>query len=55
MNQGVYFCEKTGVRLVAPGVSKAVDPEHGQDEYTEHASQQEWGGETTVRSSRKEK
>ncbi len=30
-----FFCAKTGVRIVAPGVSKAVDPENGQDEYTE--------------------
>jgi hypothetical protein len=28
-----YFCERTGVRLVAPGVSKSIDPVHGIDEY----------------------
>lgn len=31
----VYFCTSTGVRIVAPGVSKAVDPVNGQDEYRE--------------------
>jgi hypothetical protein len=30
-----YFCEKTGVRIVAPGVCKAVDPIKGQDEFNE--------------------
>jgi hypothetical protein len=30
-----YFCSKTGVRIAAPGVSKAVDPVNGQDEVTE--------------------
>lgn len=29
------FCEKTGVRIAAPGVSKAVDPQGGQDEVIE--------------------
>jgi hypothetical protein len=28
-----YFCERTGVRLVAPGVSKTIDPVNGVDEY----------------------
>lgn len=29
-----YFCRQTGVRLVAPGgVSKAVDPVNGVDEW----------------------
>ena len=32
-----YFCEKTGVRIAAPGVCKAVDPINGQDEYSERA------------------
>lgn len=27
-----YFCEKTGVRIVEPGVCKAVDPVNGKDE-----------------------
>ena len=30
-----YFCSKTGVRIVAPGVSKAVDPTNGQDEFSD--------------------
>lgn len=30
-----YFCPHTGKRLVAPGVSKDVDPQNGVDEYTE--------------------
>lgn len=30
-----YFCQKTGKRLVAPGVCKDVDPERGVDEYIE--------------------
>lgn len=30
-----HFCSKTGVRIVAPGVSKAVDPENGQNECLE--------------------
>ena len=29
-----YFCNKTGVRIAAPGVCKSVDPENGQDEVT---------------------
>jgi len=29
-----YFCTKSGARIVAPGVSKAVDPVNGQDECT---------------------
>jgi len=29
-----YFCTKTGARIVAPGVSKAVDPVNGQEECT---------------------
>jgi hypothetical protein len=28
-----YFCTKTGVRLVAPGKSKRVDPINGVDEF----------------------
>lgn len=28
-----YFCTKTGLRIVAPGVCKAVDPDNGQDEF----------------------
>ncbi len=36
-----YFCEKTGVRIAAPGVSKSVDPEKGQDEFSESPSQPE--------------
>lgn len=32
---GVYFCEVTGKRIVAPGVCKEVDPKHGQDLYKE--------------------
>lgn len=27
----VFFCEVTGERIVAPGVSKKVDPKHGQE------------------------
>lgn len=27
-----HFCSKTGARIVAPGVSKSVDPVNGQDE-----------------------
>lgn len=30
-----YFCEKTGVRIAAPGVCKAVDPVGGQNEFSE--------------------
>ena len=30
-----YFCEKTGVRIVAPGMSKDVDPVNGKDECRE--------------------
>jgi hypothetical protein len=30
-----YFCPTTGKRLVAPGVSKDVDPVKGVDEYVE--------------------
>ncbi len=30
-----YFCEKTGVRIVKPGVSKSVDPVNGHDECLE--------------------
>jgi len=30
-----HFCTVTGARIVAPGVSKAVDPEHGHDECVE--------------------
>ena len=29
----VYFCEKSGERIVAPGVSKTVDPKNGQALY----------------------
>lgn len=32
-----FFCEKTGARIVAPGVSKAVDPTNGVDECIELA------------------
>lgn len=31
----VFFCQQTGVRIVAPGVSKSVDPVNGQDEHSE--------------------
>lgn len=27
-----YFCEKSGVRIAGPGVSKAIDPAKGHDE-----------------------
>lgn len=30
-----FFCDQTGVRIAAPGVSKAVDPEGGQLELVE--------------------
>lgn len=30
---GVYFCEVSGVRIVAPGVSREVDPVNGVDLY----------------------
>lgn len=30
-----FFCEKSGLRLVAPGVSKLVDPINGVDEFKE--------------------
>jgi len=30
-----YFCRETGVRLVAPGVSKAIDPVNGVEEFTD--------------------
>lgn len=33
-----YFCEKSGVRIVAPGVSKTVDPDNGHDEFSEPAA-----------------
>lgn len=33
MATGVYFCERTGKRLVEPGVSKDVDPKNGKTEY----------------------
>lgn len=33
----VYFCHFTGARLVAPGVSKTIDPVNGQDEFVEEA------------------
>jgi hypothetical protein len=29
-----FFCRETGVRLVAPGVSKTIDPTHGVEEFT---------------------
>lgn len=32
-----FFCSETGVRIVAPGVCKAVDPKNGQDEFSEPA------------------
>jgi hypothetical protein len=28
-----FFCHQTGVRLVAPGVSKTVDPINGVEEF----------------------
>lgn len=34
-----FFCTKTGVRIVAPGVSKEVDPVNGQDVYVAPASE----------------
>jgi hypothetical protein len=30
-----FFCTVSGARIAAPGVSKAVDPVNGQDEYSE--------------------
>lgn len=30
-----FFCEKTGVRIAAPGVCKACDPINGHDEVVE--------------------
>lgn len=30
-----FFCTKTGVRIVAPGMSKSADPINGVDEYSE--------------------
>ena len=30
-----FFCTNTGVRISAPGVSKAVDPVNGHDEVIE--------------------
>lgn len=36
-----YFCAKTGLRIVAPGVCKAVDPKNGVDEYSEPAAKAE--------------
>jgi hypothetical protein len=42
-----YFCEKTGVRIAAPGVCKAVDPTSGQDEFSE--------GDAPAKSSREPK
>ncbi len=35
---GVYFCEVSGARIVAPGVSREVDPVNGVDLYRAHAS-----------------
>lgn len=32
-----FFCNQTGVRIAAPGVSKSVDPVNGQDEVVELA------------------
>lgn len=32
-----FFCEKTGLRIAAPGVCKAVDPMNGQDEFSEQS------------------
>lgn len=34
-----FFCTKTGVRIVAPGVSKEVDPVNGQDVYVSPAKE----------------
>ena len=34
-----YFCPRTGKRLVAPGVSKDVDPKNGVAEHTEPKAQ----------------
>jgi hypothetical protein len=31
----VFFCNVTGVRLVAPGVSKSVDPKNGVEEFND--------------------
>lgn len=36
-SMNAYFCEQTGLRIVAPGVCKAVDPKDGQDEFREAA------------------
>jgi hypothetical protein len=33
-----FFCQQTGVRIAAPGVSKLVDPVNGQDEFSEAPS-----------------
>lgn len=30
-----FFCTKTGVRIIAPGICKDVDPVNGQDVYRE--------------------
>ncbi|HEY3498045.1 MAG TPA: hypothetical protein VGK73_25275 [Polyangiaceae bacterium] len=35
MENAVFFCTVTGVRLVAPGVSKSVDPVNGVAEFNE--------------------
>jgi len=36
-----FFCTETGVRIVAPGKSKAVDPINGVDEFSEPAPKAE--------------
>lgn len=36
-----YFCTTTGLRIVAPGVCKSVDPVNGKDEYSEPAAKAE--------------
>jgi hypothetical protein len=40
-----FFCNHSGVRIMAPGVSKDVDPVNGQENFVEPASP-EGGSET---------
>jgi hypothetical protein len=37
-NGSRFFCRVSGVRLVAPGVSKSIDQQHGVAEWTESAA-----------------
>lgn len=41
MSSPAFFCTETGVRIVAPGKSKSVDPVNGVDEYREPAPKAE--------------